>query len=256
MNLAHHSDILLWLGLGTGNRLEHHLQRLTQTLGVSAYVLFSVQSRPPPVQAPSAEAPLHPPPPSVDDLASIHLYDLTRHPNQKIASTYGRGTSTAFANKNSASRILCRRALNDPVTRHAIHEDAHSKSVGIRSRAEKAISLIRSFDGAAFIGHEDYHSCVVNSGHDDAGSRLNGECRRPENLIEYWDRQPREQEQDTGVNGRTDLTTARSSAPRARNRNGSPRERARRRRRREAIVLNEGDHPVSQQDIIQRQQTQ
>lgn len=40
--------------------------------------------------------------------------------------------------------------------------------------------------------------------------------------------------------------------PRARTREESPEEMALRRRRREAMVLNEGDHPVRQDDIIQR----
>lgn len=40
-----------------------------------------------------------------------------------------------------------------------------------------------------------------------------------------------------------------------RTRNESQAEQAVRRRRREAIVLNEGDHPLTQQDIIQRRTT-
>lgn len=42
---------------------------------------------------------------------------------------------------------------------------------------------------------------------------------------------------------------------RRRHREESPEEQALRRRRREAIVLNEGDRPLSQRDIIQRQTT-
>jgi hypothetical protein len=38
-------------------------------------------------------------------------------------------------------------------------------------------------------------------------------------------------------------------------RDGNREEQARRRRRREAIVLNEGDRPVTQEDIIQRRRT-
>jgi hypothetical protein len=41
-------------------------------------------------------------------------------------------------------------------------------------------------------------------------------------------------------------------AVRLRPRDESPEEQARRRRRREAIVLNEGDRPISSDDIIQR----
>ena len=44
-------------------------------------------------------------------------------------------------------------------------------------------------------------------------------------------------------------------APVPRARDESPEEQARRRRRREAIVLNEGDRPVTQEDIIQRRRT-
>lgn len=40
--------------------------------------------------------------------------------------------------------------------------------------------------------------------------------------------------------------------PRMRDREDSPEEQALRRRRREAIVVNEGDRPVTQEDIIQR----
>jgi hypothetical protein len=43
--------------------------------------------------------------------------------------------------------------------------------------------------------------------------------------------------------------------PRSREREGSPSEQARRRRRREAIVLNEGNRPLTQGDIIQRRRT-
>jgi hypothetical protein len=44
--------------------------------------------------------------------------------------------------------------------------------------------------------------------------------------------------------------------PRTREREGSPEEQARRRRRREAIVLNEGNRPLRQEDIIQRRRTE
>lgn len=44
--------------------------------------------------------------------------------------------------------------------------------------------------------------------------------------------------------------------PRRRVNDGSPQEQARRRRRREAMVLNEGDHPLGQQDIFQRRRTE
>jgi hypothetical protein len=73
---------------------------------------------------------------------------------------------------------------------------------------------------------------------------------QPENLVEYWDHQSRDG--NAGTENRTD--TRSNGAPRPRNRENSPGERARRRRRREAIVLNEGDRPVTQQDIIQRRQ--
>ena len=45
-------------------------------------------------------------------------------------------------------------------------------------------------------------------------------------------------------------------AARPRLRDGSPEELARRRRRREAIVLHEGDRPLTQEDIIQRRRTE
>lgn len=44
--------------------------------------------------------------------------------------------------------------------------------------------------------------------------------------------------------------------PRRRVNDDSPQEQARRRRRREAMVLNEGDHPLGQQDIFQRRRTE
>jgi hypothetical protein len=90
------------------------------------------------------------------------------------------------------------------------------------------------------------------------GPRPAHENTLPESLIEFWDRHTSNADGDADnvqttqpfING--GAATASSAAPRPRNRNNSPGERARRRRRREAIVMNTGDRPISQQDIIQR----
>lgn len=54
----------------------------------------------------------------------------------------------------------------------------------------------------------------------------------------------------------TEMTAREEVSPRPRVNEETPEETARRRRRREAMVLNEGDRPLSQRDIIQRRRTE
>jgi hypothetical protein len=68
-------------------------------------------------------------------------------------------------------------------------------------------------------------------------------------LCQKYDNRAFMPKRDDAVKNQTQLL----AQPRIRD--GSREEQATRRRRREAIVLNEGDRPVTQEDIIQRQRT-
>jgi hypothetical protein len=138
-------------------------------------------------------------------------------------------TSTNYDIRNSAIKILVDRFLSIPAARSSLSADLYSSNPATRDVARRAVKLLER--------HADYYHLQ----HLQTLKRQAG-----------LDRQECSASHELSM--RTDWPERFSSSneTRMRQREESPEEQALRRRRREAIVLNEGNRPVTQDDIIQR----
>jgi hypothetical protein len=114
--------------------------------------------------------------------------------------------------QRSATQILCDRFEAHPSAWRLLFQDLKSEDLETRHRADLALSLLAEYDVLKHIGHRHFGDMPpwLRSGGRPRGSRA----------------------------------TARSAGAR------DPEERALRRRRREAMVINEGDRPISQEDVF------
>ena len=138
-------------------------------------------------------------------------------------------TSTNYDIRNAAIKILVDRFLSIPAARSSLSADLYSSNPAIRDVARRTVKLLER--------HADcYHSQHLQTLKRQAGLDRQEYSASHEPLMRadwpdrFWS----------------------SSETRMRQREESPEEQALRRRRREAIVLNEGNRPVTQDDIIQR----
>ena len=166
--------------------------------------------------------------------------------------------------------ILCKRALRSSVVCASIAKDytQHPDPSTTRTQAGKAVGLLRRFSARAFDGIIPYNDARITL---DENWRNRSVIWVAENdLTEGNDSvnilYPLMNGPDGAISWAALMTpyipsattsdsvapTATPPTPRVREGLGSERERAVRRRRREAIVLNEGDRPLTQDDIIQR----
>ncbi|KAE9964959.1 hypothetical protein BLS_007962 [Venturia inaequalis] len=126
--------------------------------------------------------------------------------------------------RNAAIKIVCDRFLSNPSRVTELTQDLYSADEHRRLAASNVLKLLERFASPdAFVAVSFLESLRDNA--NQAPSSWLAE-------IEQWDQ----------------LRTG----PLSRLREESFEEQALRRRRREAVVVNEGDHPVTQQDIIQR----
>jgi hypothetical protein len=166
--------------------------------------------------------------------------------------------------------VLCKRALRDPAICTSIAKDYtdHPNSSTTHAQAHQAVSLLRRFHPRAFdrivpyveariILDENWRTqsilWIEEDDVTDSTESINfsqPHMNGPDGPISWtalvMPYLP------PGAASDSTVQTSLTPTPRVREGLGSERERAVRRRRREAIVLNEGDRPLTQDDIIQR----
>ncbi|OCK81017.1 hypothetical protein K432DRAFT_404168 [Lepidopterella palustris CBS 459.81] len=165
----------------------------------------------------------------------VRLTEVTEHPDRLVQDVQGvqqapqassedaiktesletLATCSNVEIRKAATKILCDRLMNNRDARKLIVEDFNSSD---SERQEQAIKVLKLLDCYGMVT-DWYHACPQLS---DLPFRS-----------DYFRALP--------IRG-----------ARARAHEESPEEQALRRRRREAMVLNEGDRPVSQDDIIQQ----
>jgi hypothetical protein len=166
----------------------------------------------------------HPPPEYFHLRCKDHLPLTTAAVNPESLTTLA--TSTNYDIRNAAIKILVDRFLSIPAARSSLSADLDSSDPAIRDVARRTVKLLER--------HADcYHSQHLQTLKRQAGLDRQECSASHEPLM------------------RADWTWS-SSETRMRQREESPEEQARRRNRREAIVLNDSDRPVTQDDIIQR----
>jgi hypothetical protein len=238
------SDVWLWIGVAAGTAVL--FIHLNSTNG----------SVPNPEQPPKTsddtpqEAPSSPKFTGTINLAAENAVDaaslatLTRHPNQHIRS--------------AALSILINRVLSSESTKDSIAHDYNTQTSPLHTQSRHAITFLRKRDRWALwpavptLGIRQ----VAIASHSDApsppppnfGRRIEEDLAPlsglpASSMFREFDQGPRTFRLPTG--GRTVGPTTRLWSF------GSEADRDVRRRRREAFVLNEGDHPLTQDDIIQ-----
>ncbi|QDS68407.1 hypothetical protein FKW77_010774 [Venturia effusa] len=126
--------------------------------------------------------------------------------------------------RNAAIRIVCDRFLSDASKVTELTQDYYSADMHRRLQACNVLNLLEKFASPdAYVAVSFLE--ILRDNANQAASPWLAE-------VEQWDQQ--------------------RAGPLSRLREESFEEQALRRRRREAVVVNEGDHPVTQQDIIQR----
>jgi len=138
-------------------------------------------------------------------------------------------TSTNYDIRNAAIKILVDRFLSIPSARSSLSADLDSSNPTTRDVARRTVKLLERHAGC-------YHSQHLQTLKRQAGLDRQ-DCSASHELLMRADWSDRFWS---------------PSETRMRQREESPEEQALRRRRREAIVLNDSNRPVTQDDIIQR----
>ncbi|KAF2674255.1 hypothetical protein BT63DRAFT_419556 [Microthyrium microscopicum] len=232
------NDRILWLGLAiAGITISYSAYRAVEAFDQASETTVPIRNQCTVSQETENEI-------DADSLAT-----LSKHPSLHI--------------REAAIKILVTRVVHSNL--HAsIHADAQSSDEKLSSRAKAAIKLVEKFSHgfaepprrrtrptvpvADVVAAADQVTVGSNDtwlvdgpdgSHTAVGDDDNGESGWAGRYV-----------------GDGTLDVDLEDAARPRQRSGSPEEQARRRRRREAIVLHEGDRPLTQEDIIQRRRTE
>ena len=163
----------------------------------------------------------------VEDHLPLTQTSITSAINPESLKTLA--TSTNYEIRNAAIKILVDRFLSIPAARSSLSADLYSSNPATRDVARRTVKLLER--------HADcYHSQHLQTLKRQAGLDRQ-DCPASHEMLMRADRSDRFWS---------------SSETRMRQREDSPEEQALRRRRREAIVVNDGNRPVTQDDIIQR----
>ncbi|ORY09444.1 hypothetical protein BCR34DRAFT_602833 [Clohesyomyces aquaticus] len=212
-------DRWLWLGLGAFTFIAIK----SVSLGLQSIVSLARVSTPPPHPIPAPPTASH----KEDNIKTSSLETLATCSNIEI--------------RKAATKILCSRFFAHQRARDTLFRQLQSQNPETARRARLAFNLLCDYGVVQDV------MFLPASG---SGSGAGGNRNRSGNMPAGWRR---------GLRGGESMYTARERrrAQRARNRQItedeiSVEERELRRRRREAMVINEGDRPVSQEDVWMR----